>query len=190
MEELKQKVIMYDSPEAATYRTNIEGWVNSEGRFYGKEEHLARWSGCTHIKCEGCGKPIPVRSYTRCEDCRHKIAVENYNKLPFVEWDETEPVVTWDKDTYFFSLEDLIEFLEDNEMNEIDLLLCEENKWHAIPWDYWSDMMPEGQDELPEALEKALKEFNKVISELPTQSYSPGKVRTSYKLDTSHNQTS
>ncbi|MDV3537947.1 hypothetical protein CMU94_02270 [Elizabethkingia anophelis] len=38
----EEKIIMYDSPEAAIYRKNIEGWVSSNGRFFGnvKEDFL------------------------------------------------------------------------------------------------------------------------------------------------------
>lgn len=51
----EEKIIMYDTPAAAMYRTGIEGWVSSDGHFFGKgerAEHLARYSGSTHHKCE------------------------------------------------------------------------------------------------------------------------------------------
>ena len=64
-----EKIVMYDSPEAATYRTDIKGWVSRDGHFYGDNgpsaEHGARWSGCTHMNCK-CGtsmrkeSPLPV----------------------------------------------------------------------------------------------------------------------------------
>lgn len=37
-----KSVIMFDSPEAATYRTDIKGWVSRDGRYYGEDERGAR----------------------------------------------------------------------------------------------------------------------------------------------------
>ena len=44
MEELR---IMYDSPEAAKYLTNLKGWVDINGKYFGNSkdsEHSARYS--------------------------------------------------------------------------------------------------------------------------------------------------
>lgn len=180
----KEKIIMYDSPEAATYKTDLKGWVSSTGNYFGKDEHLARYAGCTHLTCE-CGN-IMKRGWTKCDECRHKVAVERFNKLPFREWDNKEPVCTWDGDRYFFSEDDLISYMEDDEdnmMSEIDLLICEPNPWQQIDYDYWSDGFAENDDgELPKELEDKMKEINEIIKKLPPQSWSPGNVRTKYKL--------
>lgn len=175
----EQKIIMYDSPEAAKFVTGISGWVSSSGKFYGNDEHLARWSGCTHTKCN-CGAIIPARSYTTCSDCRHKKASDEYLALQFKEYDGS-PVVTWDGDTYFFTEEDIIEYLEDQETDEIDLLFCREVKYREVDSDYWADDLPEEGDIEP-ALQKALVDLNKVIKSLPPASYMPGNIRTRYKL--------
>ena len=181
--KLEEKVIMYDSPEAATYIKDIEGWVSADGFYCGKGEsgeQSARYRGATHRKCENCDAIIKMRTYTLCDECRHKKAVENYKKLPFREYDGS-PVVDWDSDTYFFNEEDIQDYLEDNELDSIDLLFCKENKWSEIEPDYWQDDLPENSDgELPKKLQDSLNNLNKVISELPPCSYSPGKIRTSY----------
>lgn len=180
MQKIEEKIIMYDSAEAAQQIT-ITGWVSGgDKRFWYKDEHMARWSGCTHLKCE-CGK-IMRKSYTKCDDCRHKLAAERYNALPFKEWNG-EPVVEWDGDKYFFNEEDLIEYCEENEIKEIDLLFCIENNWRNIDEDYWADEMPDNADgELPKELQLALNSLNSVINTLPAQSYSPSKIRTKYIL--------
>jgi hypothetical protein len=178
----KAKEIMYDSPEAATYRKDIEGWVSADGFYCGKGEQgerMARYRGATHTRCE-CGNVIKMRTYTSCDECRRKKEVENYNKLPFREYDG-DLTVTWDGDTYFRDEDELLEYLEDNELDEIDLLYCEKNEWMEIPYDFWADIMPEDMDELPKKLEEALDTFNKVLKELPPCSYSPSKIRTHYK---------
>lgn len=183
MNNTEKKVIMYDSPEAATYRTDIEGWVSADGFYCGKGEageQAARYRSATHKKCE-CGEVIEMRTYTTCNSCRHKKSVEYYNKLPFKKYDGS-PVVDWDGDTYFFSEEEIQDYLDNNELESIDLLFCKENNWSKIEYDYWQDDLPENSDgELPKKMQEALDALNKVISELPACSYSPGKIRTSYK---------
>ena len=75
MEDKEQ--ILYTSDEVAKHVTNIEGWVDRHGRFWGKDEHMARWSGCTHIICPSCGNPTS-RNYTICSDCRNKKALSYF----------------------------------------------------------------------------------------------------------------
>lgn len=178
MTEKEEKIIMYDSPEAAEYKT-ITGWVGGN-KFWGKDEHMARWSGCTHTKCE-CGAIIPIRSYSKCDDCRHKQLVEFYNKMPFREYNG-EPVFVWSSDEYLFSEEDIIEYCEENELEEVDLLFCEPNHWTPIYCGQWEDIMAEDAD-LPKELKEALKIINSVIDKLPPASYSEGKIRTTYRLN-------
>ena len=84
--ELKEQ-INYDDPKAARYVKNIEGWVDINGRFFGNNpdsEHMARWSSCTHIKCE-CGNLV-TKGWTKCQECRLKSEIEKYNSLPFKEF--------------------------------------------------------------------------------------------------------
>jgi len=178
---MSEEIILYDSDKAAKFVTGISGWVSAKKHFYGTDENLARYDGCTHKKCE-CGNSME-RHYTKCSECRHKSAVERYNSFPFKEWDGT-PVVTWDGDKYFFSEEELWEYCDESELEEISLLFCQPNKWHKIDADYWSDEMPENSDgELPKELQLALDNLNAVIETLPPQSYSPGKIRTTYKFN-------
>lgn len=49
-QQKEKKIIPYDSPEAASFKT-VTGWVSSDGIFCGNDEHVARYRGCTHIKC-------------------------------------------------------------------------------------------------------------------------------------------
>ncbi len=185
MKTTEEKIVMYESPEAATYVTNVEGWIDINRRFFGKGQHgeeMARYSSCTHKTCD-CGNKM-TKGYVKCESCRHKAATERYNALPFREWDRIEPVVTFGGDNYFFNEEDLIEYMEENELKDIDLLFCAENNWRTVDNDYWADEMPENSDgELPKELQAALDNLNNVIKTLSPQSYSPGKIRTSYQIE-------
>ncbi len=177
--ENTKAIIMYDSNESATYRTDISGWVSSDGKFYGKDEHLARWQGCTHTKCD-CGETIPIRSYTKCESCRNKISQDKYNSLPFKEYNGS-PVFSSDGDTYFYEEEDIITYLEDNELDEINLLYTSPNYLDEISTEYWSDILPE-DGEIPDNIQKAMNELNILINKQGPISYSPNKIRTKYTL--------
>lgn len=179
-----KKIIMYDSPEAASQKT-LTGWVSGGGggypsRFYGTDEHSARWAGCTHMKCE-CGNPME-KSYTKCDACRRKSARERYLSLPFKEYDGKEYVVEWDGDKYFWSLEDLTDYMEENEIKGIDLLFCDPIYFSHIDSEDIASEAHEDWEPTPE-LEAKVKELNDYISTLPAHSYTPGKVRTNYKVD-------
>jgi hypothetical protein len=175
-----EKKILYDSPEAAQFRTDIKGWVSADGRFYGNDEHIARYAGCTHKKCE-CGGETE-KSYTCCENCRAKNRAERYNKLPFKEWDGKEPICLYDGDEYFFDEDSLVDFLYENEFNGSDVMLviCEPVYHSFASGEDFADDAHEDY-EPPDKLAKAIQELNKVIKELPPHSYMPGKTRTSYE---------
>src|SRR5579872_5803301 len=112
MSREEKPIVMYDSPEAATFRTGLSGWVSSDGHYYGKDEHLARWAGSTHKKCE-CGN-IHEKTWTCCEECRGKNDRKRYLALPEVPFEQVECCKLWNDDTFFFSHEDVEEYLEDN----------------------------------------------------------------------------
>ena len=99
MAETKEKV-MLDSPEAATFRTDIKGWVSRDGIFYGDKpdsERIARWAGCTHRKCEDCGADSP-KSYTICEKCRTNKRDGVYAGREDKDWDAESVDVICDDD--------------------------------------------------------------------------------------------
>ncbi len=170
------KIVMYDSDEAATHRTNLSGWVSSNGRYWGKDENMARWSGCTHIKCE-CGNVFDKRR-TRCDSCQAKIDMEKFYALPMVEWDGTTPVCTFDDDKFFFSDGEVLDYLADldEETDEVRLVLCKPGKLSCVSEDYWCDDLPE-DGELPDEVATKLAELNEAIKNAPTVCWCPGKQR-------------
>lgn len=176
----EEKIIMFESNEAAQYRTNIEGWVSSDGRFYGKDERTARYSGSTHHKCE-CGG-IAERTYIRCEDCRKKFSDDLYEKMPYKEWDGKEPICLYDGDEFFFDEESLIDYLYDNELNgdDVQLVLCQPVNYQPIDGETIAGDSHEDWEPSDE-LAKKINEFNDYLATLPPHSYTAGKTRTSYE---------
>lgn len=168
----KDGIIKYDSDEAATFKTHISGWVNRHGQFYGENEHLARWSGCTHLECstEGCTTLVEVRGYTTCDKCREKNAEDKYFSLDVVEWNGSFPVYSHTFDEYFFDGDQLDDYLQDvySEQGTVDnprMVLCRPVLWRSLDTEYFTDDMYE-DCEAPDELAKAVDELNKVIENL------------------------
>jgi hypothetical protein len=124
------------------------------------------------------------RGYTKCPDCIDKANTERFNTLPFEEWDFKKPVCTQDGDTYFFDIETLEEYMFDQEIKEIDLLICEPIRYYHIDTESVTNGEAHEEWEPSAELQKKIDEFNKYLSSLPPHSWMPGKIRTSYTKQT------
>lgn len=183
----KQKIIMYDSDDAAKPST-LSGWLSRDGMFFADKnydaEHMARWSGCTHKTCK-CGN-VHEKHWTCCTECRNKKSNERYQDLEYREW-SGEPLFLWGGDEYFFSEDDIEYWAEENEINDlssIKLLICEPQYANDIDGnDLFCDILPEDmciEDVAPE-LASAIDNVNKVIREKQEIiSWMPSNIRTTY----------
>lgn len=172
----EQKIIMYDDANTASIQ-NLTGWVGLDGRYWGTNEHMARWSSCTHLKCS-CGE-IMVKHYTLCEKCRAVKMRERYAALEYKQWDGNTPLALYDDDKYFFSEDDLTDYCHENEIKTTDLMLvlCKPQYYSQIDYDHWQDDLPEEWD-LPDGLMKKVNELNEYIKTLGVASWFPDKYRT------------
>lgn len=165
--------VMYDDDQAAKQVT-VTGWVSRQGRFYGDNEHLARWDGCTHMTCE-CGA-VHEKGWTICETCRRKAKDVRYAALPVVEWDGKTPLCLFDDDKYFFSEDEVLDYCEEEGVapSNLQLVVCEPQYAHQVdPDEEYQDLMPEDQymaDVAPEiveafnALNEAIEKCDKPLS--------------------------
>ena len=174
------KQINYNDKEAARFVENIKGWVDINGRFFGdgkEAEHMARYSSCTHKTCK-CGE-VFEKGWTICPKCREKKDSEMYNALQFKEYDGS-PVYSKSIDRYFFSEEEIMDFINDEEDGfDLQLVFCNENHYNELDGSYFEDVLPDDCD-FPDELQNAIDNFNEVIKNLPAASYSPSNVRTTY----------
>lgn len=176
--------IMYASDEAAQ-KVTVTGWKSRHNHFYGDDEHLARWAGCTHLICE-CGAEME-KSYTICRDCSSKNRNGQYEAMPFKEWDGEGMLTLYDDDRYFWDEDEVREYCEDNEipLDKLRLIICEPQYAHEIDEDYYSDILPEDMKledcyyELAEAIEKVNQFIRK--KEKPI-SWIGGKFRTTITM--------
>jgi hypothetical protein len=174
----EEKMVLSTSDEAARHVENVPGWVSRQGRFYGKDERAARYDGCTHVPCEDCGTPIPKGGWTVCRSCRGTRDLKRYlarERKPY----EGGMVYSDSEDKYFDSLDDAMEYAEDEgeELEDLRLLLCVPNYAKEIDSDQWADDLPDDADgELPAELLAALEAFNAAIRKGKfILSWSPGK---------------
>ena len=176
-----EKIIMENSDEAATYRTNICGWVNSKGHFYGKDEAAARYAGSTHSLCE-CGEILNSRrpiGHKTCKKCRDKRDIKNYNKKEKRKWDKLSVIYSQKYDEYFDGIDELENFLNEYEKKDrpkiADMMLvhCDPQYLSEIDSDYWRDLMSD-ECELSDEIIKALDDLNDIIQIAEPVSWVPG----------------
>lgn len=177
-----EKIIMQDSPEAASIQT-VTGWVSSKGHFWGDDERMARFDGSTHRRCE-CGAIVEQRSY--CKNCYELKRISEWHDKPQVKWDGESYLYSQTYDTYFRDFESLADYCNDNECNPDDMMLiiCKPNYLCEVDLveDNYDDMPEDGDEScLPEEVWEILQELNKTIRKSRTPdkaiSWSPGKTR-------------
>lgn len=173
----QEEVVMIDDPQAATLVT-VTGWRSRSGVFYGDDEASARWAGCTHLKCLGCGNPIPRNGYTKCQSCRDKAAEARYDAMPAEEWDGVAMLYSDSRDEYYSSPEDAEDSLDEGQtLADLNLLICKPEYARPIDSSNWQDQLPDDSDcAAPDWLEEAIKQFNAAISGQPPLSWYPGKT--------------
>jgi hypothetical protein len=183
-----EKVVMYDSDEAAT-RVDMPGWKSRLGHFYpgdnSNSEHGARWSGCTHQKCS-CGA-IMWRGETRCRSCQSKIDSEKYYALPIANWDGVTPTCDDKKDKYYWSKDELLDDMywqleeaqKRGEEPEMHVVIAEPHYLHELDGSEWDDDLPDNgdYDGIPSEVGKAIDALNEVIKAQGPSCWYPGKHR-------------
>lgn len=172
------KMILYDSPEAAEIKT-ITGWVSRNNHYWGNDEHMARYDGCTHRKCETCGEPIVKNSY--CRPCYDKKEIEKFKNMERKPWDGKAFLYSHALDGFIWSADDLDYLKEENDMTDADLMLvfCEPRYSPLLdPDDFLEGVLADeccGYD-IPEELLSAFNELNQRIKEYGKPlSWIPGK---------------
>lgn len=174
MRESDNRIIMFDSPEAARPGT-AEGWVSRDGYFYA-DERSARYSGCTHSPCEECGAPTP-KMYTHCEACRASRERARYEAMPEGQWDGKQMVYSETLDRFYPNPDEAWEEADDEgvDLASMRLVLCEPQYARQLDVDDFADEMPEDGEE-PDELVAALNAFNSAVSGLILSWY-PGNTR-------------
>jgi hypothetical protein len=154
-----KEVVLYDSPEAASYQA-WEGWVSRDGRFWGANEHMARWAGCTHKACPNCGTVNEVSS--SCNRCRDGEMAAKFAAYPVEKWDGETPLCLFGGARYFFGHE-VLDWLADHP-EEVRICKCKPGYLSEIDRSQWAHELPADGD-LPAEVEEALAALNAAIAD-------------------------
>jgi len=171
--------IFPESKESAKFVTGISGWVDREGRFYGKDEALARWSGATHKRCD-CGEIFDKDSY--CKICARRMLHEKYQNAKKMNWDRETPLYSQKYDEYIFDEQELIDFMEErfeSDADELELFICEPVMLRMISINYWKDDLTENA-ELSQEIITAVDELNELIKKEDPVGWRQGKFAVSF----------
>lgn len=181
----EKKIIMRESDEAASVKT-VTGWVSSDGRWWGDDENIARYAGCTHQLCE-CGQVVDKHT-TRCNSCRRKDEDARFDALETKIWNGEEPIVLDHNDRYFFDAQDLLDYCYDEGVQPQDLRLriCEPQYGREIDDSYFCDELAEDGD-VPDAIMEAMGVLNQAIKDSGPLSWYPSKyaavIPDEYKVE-------
>ena len=174
------KIILPDSPEAATYRTDIAGWVSRDGTFYGdgpKGERVARYVGCTHVLCKRCGEATP-KEHSLCDACTSLYNAQRYAAMPRAKWDDEAPLYSEVTEKFYYCLaeaeEDAAEMEEPQTLADLRLVICEPVYVTPLGMDYCSEDMSD-ESEMPDELADAIEAFNEAVAGIVI-SWMPGKT--------------
>lgn len=181
---MKKEIILDTDEDIIEYRTNIEGWVGKDGNFYGKDKERAVYANSTHKKCEK--GHVYEKFWTNCRTCQEQELPSKYMQREFKEWDGKTPLCLFGEDKYFFSEDDVADYLEEEEPENIMLMICEPNYlWEIDMEAQWEDILPEDwsfEDVASKELLEKLKEVNTLIAGHSPVSWNEGKYRTFYSL--------
>jgi len=174
--------ILNTSDEAAKQVGDISGWVDRHGRYWGNDERAARYAGCTHVVCD-CGK-IMEKGWLKCQACREVASLERFLALEPKQWDHTTPLCIHETDTYFFTEEDLLVYIDDHgcPVQSMQLRICEPVYLSEVEEDHWCDELAE-DGELPSEIRDALKTFNAAIRKQGPVAWTPGKYAAAVGWD-------
>ena len=138
----------------------------------------------THNVCESCGNNISKHSY--CRPCYESKNSERYLKKEFKEWDGKTPLVIYNSDEYFFDADSVLDYIEENEEEDLQLMICEPNYCPELSEEYFTEeYLPENYDVLGDfdkGLVQKVKELNEYIRTLKPMSWSEGRYRTEFNF--------
>lgn len=184
----QNKVVLPEDAEQLIEQVNIDVWKVSDKKYF-----LTKESAIDHVitnkKCE-CGN-LMQKYHIKCSDCKNKErAKENenkYNKKPFQEWNGEDMLCLYNDDKFFSGEDDVLDYIEENELELTDLQLCICTPNHPPLIDYHvfcEDMMPENFDDIADLapeIAKKVDELNEFIKAQPPISWSEGPFRTELK---------
>lgn len=162
--------------DAAEERTDISGWVcKTCGRYWGRDEHGARYCCASDMPCE-CGGRRTKNGWSVCDACREKHAIEQYSKRERCKWDGESMIYSEVDGRFYADMEAIEEQLAWDGVEEADapqvmstmrLMICEQDHPHPMDLEEWlRDYMAE-DDELD------CREIDEIVNKWIAENFRP-----------------
>ena len=170
--EQKPKVNLKDIIEGKAMREVNTFEVNGV-RYWA--DRITKDQIATHADCQRCNnefeKPYTYSRY--CFNCEGIINNEKFKQLELVEWNGKDGLCLWGDDTYFFSLDDIEIYCEENgvDIHSLQLVLCRETSFGSINiYECLADDLHEDWE--PDAkLEGIQKDLDEYLSKASTNTW-------------------
>jgi len=178
-----EEFTLSESEDAATFRENIKGWVSKSGRFSvdtESSERLARYDGCTHIRCE-CGE-LTEKTWTRCAECREKGRHERWLQKPVGEWDG-EGIIFSEILNDYLDADEVAD--KEEEFGPLDLVICDPIKLGHIDDEHLADelCLEDGHADLPTHVADAVEALNIELDKMKPVTWCSGRYRVMSEED-------
>jgi|GEM_PF-5724329 len=166
------------------FRNDISGWVDANGKFWGKDDHIARWSNCTLIKCncEGCESYV-LKGRLKCSDCANKISHKKWEKSEKREASVQDEMYYSDLlDIYFHEWEEIEVHCTENgvEIGAARIYHCKRANAPSIDiGDIYCDITPEEfdpEDMINDEIQDLANKLNLAMASHPVNCFYPSKV--------------
>jgi hypothetical protein len=149
-------------------------------------ESSARYAGSTAGRCKVCGAGFQGKVYTVCPTCRQKQDIDTYYQREDKEVGDGEYMYSDAYDKYFYSWDDVQEFLDEDDDEDLTLedlrLLCVQptRKRYIDLSEIYADEIPEDMSAedvfSPEIIAK-VEDINRLLDSQPPISWEPSKFR-------------
>ena len=180
----EEKIILYDSPEAARLLTpedlvKTPVWVFSHGneQVITTKEHIARYAGCTHKTCRETGEIFP-KEWVHSRTVRIKLWRERYNQLPQLEVNENTMFAFYDGEDVYDDEDELFAFRLSEELDDLGLVtIATPVNFRELTTEYWYD--DAAQDcylESPE-IDDLILQLNRAVAAMNPAYYAISKAR-------------
>jgi hypothetical protein len=140
---------MSSYPENSDWKT-VEGYVcRTCNRYWGEDKNLANYCCSDHSICK-CGNKTKDKSWAICEECLRKRDEQRWEKAEEVDWNGETPLCLFNGDKYFFCIDSILCYLEDNEIeiSDLRLELCEAEPMPVFSmYEFLEDYLPEDMPE-------------------------------------------
>jgi hypothetical protein len=175
----KEEAVVHYNDAPIEFKTDISGWVDANGRYWGDNEHQARWSSCNTLDCqtEDCVNTVKRNSFIICDPCREERRKAKYAELARKQWDGTGLVYSDAHDKYFEDYQGLHDYLEEENLTveQLDLVLCRPINIRELDEDHFTEDLHEDA-ELPSEISDAITKLNELIGNHgKAQSWMPDK---------------